>query len=181
MFWIVLLILALIFLGWWFFFRGRGGVTLPPPTNTIGINQVSLSISPPLALCNTPGAFTCTITATGWADNITGRNYTIDLIDKDLFPPDDVLATFNSTALGAGVGPTPIPGSVLFRWTVTKVMSLSCDAACEVSGTASSGEQNAQVFARFTITHGNPFPTEDSPVFPIGCVATLPAVGAAGS
>jgi len=162
---IILLLILIILLLIYFSVRGLASL------NTIGINNVTLSITPAQAACGTANAFTCTIAATGWADNSTPRNYLIELRDSDI--GSDLLETFNSTSLGTGgISPVRIPRSVLYRWSITKTMNLSCDAACNVKGTAgSSGESEAEVFARFRVTHGNPFPEMDSQEHTVKCVA----------
>lgn len=162
----VLLVLLLIYLAF------RPARTTPA---SIGINNVGLTINPTQVTCGSGTQFVCTINTTGYSDNSTARNFKVELYDDETFV--DLLATYNSSTVGPaggtpGIAPTLITGSVLYTWSVSHSFNLSCNTSCNVVGPdGSSGESDPKIYSKFTVMHGNPYPTKESIRVQIKCVS----------
>ncbi|MSU46834.1 MAG: hypothetical protein EXS42_06865 [Lacunisphaera sp.] len=110
---IILLIILLIggFLMWLRWLSG--------PTNTVGINNVLVSVTPGQLTAGSTQRFTVTVTAFGYSDTVTPRNVNIKLLDRDPFWNDLLDEYTTATASAAGIAPTPDPSGVspLYTWT----------------------------------------------------------------
>ncbi|GEM_PF-6015889 len=141
------------------------------PTNTIGINNVVMTITPTTIKCATGGTFNVTVNAFGYSDTPTPRNYKIEIYDDEAL--DDLLDVYDSNTVATpGLNPVLIPGlkRPLYNWSVTHNFTLTCTTDCVVTGpSGSSGESDPEIYAYFSIFFGNPKPSMESTRIQIKC------------
>ena len=169
------------------FLIARGIRALRGPTNSAGISTVTINPSSTSIVRGSDRSISVTVNVIGFTTMPVPLNYKLELVDDDgIFWPDDVIDQFTvQSNVNPGIRPMPIQvvtpdGSStmtlnLFRYQVTRVFELVCDdgdvAAKQADGTLeSTGESEAEIFARFTILLGDPPPVQESHRITIKCV-----------